>query len=137
MEAHAKLVPPALVRLCMYEDFTTRIRAIFGGVRVIGHVGVPVAFHGLQDDELDHFFVSPQARGTGVAALVLADAESRLAASGTVVAWLAFAIGNDRAARFYAKHGWHRAGTFIDWQASPAGPVPVEFWRYEQTLSQA
>jgi RimJ/RimL family protein N-acetyltransferase len=32
---------------------------------------------------------------------------------GVQTAWLSCAIGNDRAARFYEKSGWRRAGTFV------------------------
>jgi ribosomal protein S18 acetylase RimI-like enzyme len=46
---------------------------------------------------LYQLFVSPHARGSGVAAALIADAEARLAERGVQTAWLACAIGNDRA----------------------------------------
>jgi ribosomal protein S18 acetylase RimI-like enzyme len=60
------------------------------------------------------------ARGSGVAAALIADAEARLAQCGVEIAWLACAVGNYRAARFYEKSGWHMAGTFV---------IPAETWR--------
>jgi GNAT superfamily N-acetyltransferase len=88
----------------------------------------------IQGDELDQLFVAAEARGTGVAAALLADGEARLAAAGVRTAWLACAIGNDRAARFYEKHGWRRAGTMIHRPETPDGPFPLEVWRYEKEL---
>ena len=47
-------------------------------------------------------------------------------------AWLACAIGNDRAARFYEKSGWHIARTFVSELPVPDGIFPLEVWRYEK-----
>jgi GNAT superfamily N-acetyltransferase len=49
-------------------------------------------------DELDQLFVAREARGGGVAAALIDDAEARIAAGGARVAWLACAISNLRAA---------------------------------------
>jgi ribosomal protein S18 acetylase RimI-like enzyme len=40
-----------------------------------------------------------------VAAALIADAEAMLAEHGVEMAWLACAVGNNRAARFYEKSG--------------------------------
>ena len=50
-------------------------------------------------------------------------------------AWLACAIGNDRAARFYEKCGWTRMGTMINEAETSRGPFSLEVWRYEKQLS--
>jgi hypothetical protein len=64
----------------------------------------------------------------------MTDAETRLAKGGFDIAWLACAIGNDRAARFYEKSGWRRV---ITYQAeTSAGTFPLEVWRYEKNLRQ-
>ncbi len=60
---------------------------------------------------------------------------SRLARGGVRTAWLACAIGNDRAARFYEKSGWRRAGTVVYQAEAPDGSLPLEVWRYEKHLS--
>jgi hypothetical protein len=65
---------------------------------------------------------------------LIADAEVRLAENGTAVAWLACAIGNLRAARFYEKSGWHQVGTMVSVLDTPNGPFPLEVWRYEKSL---
>jgi hypothetical protein len=47
---------------------------------------------------------------------------------------LACAIGNEQAARFYEKCGWHRAGTMINNLDTTEGVFPLEVWRYEKRL---
>ena len=76
----------------------------------------------------------PHARGEGVAAALIDDAEARLAQAGVRTAWLACAIGNERAARFYEKRGWQRAGTMMDPLDAQEGISPLEVWRYEKNL---
>jgi ribosomal protein S18 acetylase RimI-like enzyme len=87
-------------------------------------------------DELYQLYVSAAARGTGVAAALVADAEVRIAATGAATAWLACAIGNDRAARFYEKCGWRRAGVMTSILNTAKGLFPLEVWRYEKPLGR-
>jgi len=103
-------------------------------VRVAGAVGAPVGFCMLKGDELHQLYVSSPARGSGVAAALVADAEARLGESGVGTAWLACAIGNERAARFYEKCGWRRAATVVEYLEIPNGTFPLEVWRYEKTV---
>jgi GNAT superfamily N-acetyltransferase len=106
-------------------------------VRVGGSVGEPEGFCIVKDDELYQLFVAAQARGSGVAAALIADAEARLSDGGVEIAWLACAIGNERAARFYEKCGWRRAGIVVNNLDTPNGTFPLEVWRYEKCLSDA
>jgi GNAT superfamily N-acetyltransferase len=97
-------------------------------------VGAPVGFCVLRGDELYQLYVVAAARGQGIAAALVEDAEQRLAARGVTTAWLACAIGNTRAARFYEKCGWHHArNTVLELQATGA-MFAVEVWRYEKQL---
>jgi len=133
-DAHAAVLPAALTKIRTLESFQERTPALIPQTRVAGPVGAVVGFCTVQGDELYQLYVSKAGRGTGVAATLIADAESRLIAAGTKTAWLSCAIGNDRAARFYEKHGWHRASIMNYEAQTPQGPFPLEVWRYEKPL---
>jgi len=134
-DAHAAILPEALARDRTLESFERRMKAHLYEVRAVGPVGAPLGFYMLKGDELYQLYVSAEARGLGVAAVLIADAESRLRASGVETAWLACAIGNQRAARFYEKSGWHHAGIFLDRLETSDGPLELEVWRYEKRLT--
>ena len=136
-DAHLEIVPAELTRLRTRESFRDRLRADLRNIRVVGPPGAPVGFCIVKGDELYQLFVSAEARGSGVAAALLAEAEARLSASGFEIAWLACAIGNERAARFYEKRGWHRAGTVTSTLQTTAGAFLLEVWRYEKSLKPA
>ena len=133
-ETHAPIVPPELTRIRTLQDFATRLRAAIDRTRVADAPARPAGFCIIHGDELDHLFLAAHARGSGVAAALLADAEARLADAGVELAWLACAIGNERAARFYEKHGWRRAGVFAHHPETPDGKLVMEAWRYEKRL---
>ena len=89
----------------------------------------------IRADELHQLFVAADARGSGVAAALLADGESRLARNGIRQAWLDVVVGNQRAMRFYDKHGWRqtrRQGFDVE---TPTGIFPVEIQYMEKTLA--
>jgi GNAT superfamily N-acetyltransferase len=110
------------------------MRAGLSSVRTVGEIGAPLGFSWVKDDELYQLYVASQARGTGVAAALVADAESQLLKAGVHTAWLACAIGNNRAARFYEKCGWRRIRTMINVLDTPTGTFHLEVWRYEKAL---
>lgn len=136
-ETHAPLQPPELTRLRTLDSFRERLQAALAHIRVAGPLGAPVGFCVLKGEELYQLFVLPDARGSGVAAALIADAEARLAERGVETAWLACAIGNDRAARFYEKNGWRMTGTVVNPADTSNGPFPLEVWRYEKRLTPA
>lgn len=135
LDAHAQIVPAELTRLRTLESFRHRLQAALPNVRVAGPSGAPVGFSIVKGDELYQLFVSAQSRGSGVAGALIADAEARLSESGVETAWLACAIGNERAARFYEKCGWHKAGTMVNELDTANGIFPLEVWRYEKALT--
>lgn len=134
-DGHAAVVPDELKRFRTYENFRGRIEKKLSRIRVAGPIGEPLGFCIIDGDELNQLFVSAHARGKGVAAELISDAEKTLAKNGVTTAWLACAIGNDRAARFYEKSGWHRAGNMFNNIETPDGLIELEVWRYEKALS--
>jgi len=134
-DAHAQILPAALTRLRTLESFQERLHAALPYVRVVGPPAAPLGFCIVKGDELYQLFVAAEARGSGVAAALIADAEARLLEEGVEVAWLACAIGNERAARFYEKWGWNRVRNVVSRLATPEGFFPLEVWRYEKRLA--
>lgn len=133
-DAHAQIMPAELTRIRTLESFRDRLRAAPSDVRVVGPPAAPVGFSILKGDELYQLYVAAPARGSGVAAVLMADAEARLAEAGVEIAWLACAIGNDRAARFYDKCGWRRVGVVVYQADAVNGTLPLDVWRYEKRL---
>lgn len=134
LDAHLEIVPAELARVRTLESFGPRLRALLPDVRVVGPTGTPVGFSIVKDDELYQLYVSADARGSGVASALINDVEARLTELGFKTAWLACAIGNDRAARFYEKCGWSRVGNMINHLETSGGAFDLEVWRYEKSL---
>jgi ribosomal protein S18 acetylase RimI-like enzyme len=135
-ETHASLMPVELARLRTLENFRDRLEAILPDIRVNGPIGSPVGFCIIKGSELYQLYLLRDARGTGAAAALLANGEGRIADLGYKVAWLACAVGNERAAKFYEKSGWHRTGTDVIEVETAEGPFPLEIWRYEKPLTK-
>ncbi|MGH7567139.1 MAG: GNAT family N-acetyltransferase [Gemmatimonadota bacterium] len=133
-DAHARIAPVELPRSATVKKLEDRLASMLPSVRVVDLSGEPAGLRATKGDELYLLYLSAEARGSGVAAALLADAETRLSQGGVEVAWLACAIGNDRAARFYEKCGWHRVGTEVKQLETPNGNFPLEVWRYEKRL---
>lgn len=133
-ETHAPLMPAELGRLRTLGNFRDRLGAILPGIMVAEVNGALVGFCITRDDELYQLYFSPGGRGTGAAAALLSDAERRIAAHGYKSTWLACAVGNTRAAKFYEKWGWALIGTVRIEVETGEGPFPVDVWRYEKIL---
>jgi predicted amidohydrolase/ribosomal protein S18 acetylase RimI-like enzyme len=136
-ETHLPLMPETLVRLRTLDSFRERLGAGLRAVRVVGPPGAPLGFCWIKDDELYQLFVAAASRGGGAAAALSDDAEERLRAAGIATAWLACAIGNDRAARFYEKRGWIRTGVVNNPVETSEGLFPLDVWRYEKDLRRS
>jgi len=133
-DAHAMLMPAELTQDRTLDSFRRRLPALLPDTSVAGPEGAPVGFCVLKGDELYQLYVAREARGSGAAQVLVTDAEVRLAAKDVAVAWLACAIGNDRAARFYEKCGWQRAGTVLYRAETSRGPIEMDVWSYEKRL---
>ena len=133
-DAHARIVPAELVARRTLKSFRDRLCAGLSTVRVLQTHGPIAGLSMMRGDELYQFYLAESFRGSGAAAILMADAEARLAERGVEVAWLACAIGNDRAARFYEKCHWNRTGTIVTDSETTSGPFSLKVWRYEKTL---
>jgi thiosulfate/3-mercaptopyruvate sulfurtransferase len=89
----------------------------------------------VHDDEVEQVFVAREARGSGVAALLLDAAERRVRAHGHERAWLAVVPGNARARAFYARRGWRDEGDLDRRLAVGDGEVVVACRRYTKVVS--
>lgn len=133
-DAHAGILPAELARFRTLASFEERLGSHLSTVRAVGAIAEPLGFCMTKGDELYQMYVSARARGTGAAAALILDAEARIAEGGARLAWLACAIGNERAARFYEKHGWRRVGVVVSELDTPEGIFPLRVWRYEKDL---
>lgn len=134
-EAHSKIIPDQLIKLRTRESFRERLLKNTANTRIAISGGDVLGLCMLKDDELYQMYVSPKARGTGLAQALITDADNRFQLSGYKVAWLACAIGNDRAKRFYEKCGWRFAGVeTVDLDTSE-GAFSLDVWRFEKDLA--
>ncbi|MEL7464114.1 MAG: GNAT family N-acetyltransferase [Pseudomonadota bacterium] len=133
-DGHLGNVPEALIKHRTLESFADRLAKMGDAVRVAGPEGAPLGFCAIKGDELHQLFVSAAARGAGVAQILLADGERRIAAGGATVAFLDCSPGNDRAAAFYRKCGWtFRVETMWDVETED-GPFSMPAWIFEKRV---
>lgn len=108
---HAGHVPDGLTAARTPGSFHERTRTRVADTTVArDEAGGLIGFVMVVGDEVEQVFVGPPGRGTGVAGLLLTEAERLVAAGGHDEAWLAVVAGNTRARRFYEKHGWRDEG---------------------------
>jgi hypothetical protein len=90
------------------ESFRSRAAQRVGDtvVAVAGEGRQVAGFVMVVADEVEQVYVSTAHRGSGVAGLLLAEAERLVAVAGHRRAWLAVVAGNTRARRFYERCGW-------------------------------
>ena len=133
-DAHARIVAPDLVAMRRLEVFSRRLTEVGDRMRIAGPVGQPLGLCIIEDDMIDQLFVAPEARGTGLAAALLHDGEDRLRDNGVSRALLDCAAQNHRAARFYAREGWHSLGLQMVAAVAVEQPVQIEVIRFEKHL---
>src|SRR5579864_535718 len=133
-DAHAAIVPEALIRLRTRDSFRERLNNELNAVRVLVAEGTCLGFTMQRAAEVYQFYVAAAARGTGAAAMLMRDVEAEMATRGVEIAWLTCAVGNARAARFYEKCGWRRTSTISLESETSDGPFPLPVWRYEKKI---
>lgn len=134
IDGHAAHVPAELIEQRTLESFRIRLQRLLPDTRVAEKNGRIAGFCSLKGDELNQIMVARDARGSGVAAVLMTDAERRQRDRGHETVWLACAVGNDRAAAFYRKSGWRLARTESLPVETLGDPFPLEIWRFEKTV---
>jgi GNAT superfamily N-acetyltransferase len=134
-ETHAALMPAEESRLRTQAFFIERVRGLLPTTVVGVRGGRIVGFAAWTGALLGQLYVGRADRGSGVAGLLLAGAERRMAAEGTGTAELHCIVGNGVARRFYERSGWIETGIVTEPVAGPGGPFAVEFWCMTKPLS--
>jgi len=136
-DGHLGLVPDELAAVRTDESFGERAaqRVDDTTVAVVG--GTVAGFVMVVDDEVEQVYVASASRGSGVADVLMAEAERRVRESGHAQAWLAVVAGNARARAFYERRGWSDEGAFDYAAASDGGPIAVPCRRYVKDVSRA
>ncbi|TDD29798.1 GNAT family N-acetyltransferase [Kribbella turkmenica] len=133
-DGHLGHVPDELVAIRTKESFWTRAAERVGDTTV-AVVGDEVAgFVMVVGDEVEQVYVSRDHRGSGIAGVLLAEAERQVKANGHAEAWLAVATGNARARRFYERSGWTDTGAFDYPASADHGTLPVPCHRYTKQV---
>jgi ribosomal protein S18 acetylase RimI-like enzyme len=130
---HAHLQPEA----AKHRDlpyFEARVGSNIDRMIVAEEGGEILGFSGWEGDGIGQVFVLPSHFGKQVAPRLLATVEAILRAEGHATIWLHCAEGNDRARKFYEKHGWKVASTFDDEIGTHLGPMPMRTWHMEKTF---
>ncbi|RYB95621.1 GNAT family N-acetyltransferase [Nocardioides oleivorans] len=134
-DGHAGRVPEGLTAARTLEAFHERTPLRVADTTVaVAEDGELLGFVMVAGDEVEQVFVGRGARGSGLAAVLLDEAERQVAAAGHEVAWLAVVEGNARARAFYEKRGW-RDGGALPYEVTAAGQVFVSpCRRYEKVV---
>jgi ribosomal protein S18 acetylase RimI-like enzyme len=129
-DGHLGLVPQALVEARTDESFRSRAAERIGEMTVAVVDAAVAGFIVVAGGEVEQVYVSAQHRGTGVAGVLMHEAERQVRANGHTRGWLAVASGNARARSFYERAGWHDEGPFEYAAATENGPIGVPCHRY-------
>ncbi|QHT56986.1 GNAT family N-acetyltransferase [Cellulomonas sp. H30R-01] len=133
-DGHDGHVPAELSRHRTPQSFVDRAPGLVPHTRVAVLGGDVVGFATTIGDQVDQVYVDASARGTGVAAALLADAARVAAEAGHAHPWLAVVPGNARARRFYERQGWADEGPFDHRvEVAPGVSVDVPCRRYRLT----
>jgi GNAT superfamily N-acetyltransferase len=134
-DGHVGHVPPELVRHRNEARFLARARQRLDCMWVAESPRHIVGFVVVKGDEVEQIYVDRTARGTGVAAMLLHQAEAEIRSAGHRRAWLAVVAGNQRARSFYSRLGWRDSGAIMYAAETEVGPFAVPCHRYEIDLT--
>jgi GNAT superfamily N-acetyltransferase len=134
-DAHDGYVPEELAAARTDRSFASRTSERIAETVVACVDGEVVGFVMVVEDEVEQIYVAAGHRGTGVAEMLLVEAERQVVRNGYGHAWLAVVAGNDRARRFYTRQGWTDTGPLDYPAATGAGRVLVPARRYTRPVS--
>lgn len=129
-DGHLGFVPQELVEARTEASFRTRASRRLEEMTVAVVDGAIAGFVIVVGDEVEQVYVSAPHRGTGVAGVLMREAERQVRANGHATGWLAVVAGNARARVFYDRAGWQDDGHFEYAAASEKGPIGVPCRRY-------
>ena len=133
-DGHLGHVPRELLAARHEDSFRARVPARLTDTTVAVIDGEIAGFVMVVDAEIEQVYVARRHRGTGVADVLMAEAERQIGEAGHAGVWLAVVAGNARARRFYERRGWSDHGLFDYQAASDRGPIPVPSHRYVKEL---
>ena len=133
-DGHLGLVPQELVDIRTGASFRKRAAQRIPDTTVATVDGGVAGFVMVVDDEVEQVYVSATHRGTGVAGILIREAERQVEANGHDMAWLAVVAANARARAFYERAGWVDEGEFDYSAATEGGTVTVPCRRYTKRL---
>ena len=134
-DGHVGNVPAELHSVRSEDSFRTRAVQRLNDTTVAVVGGAVAGFVMVVDDEVEQVYVAAGHRGTGVADVLMAEAERQVHRAGHSSAWLAVVDGNQRARRFYERRGWSDGGVFDYQAAGDAQPITVPSHRYVKALA--
>jgi len=133
-DSHLGHVPEELVAARTAASFRARAAQRLGDTTVAVAADAIVGFIMVVGAEVEQVYVAGPHRGTGVAALLLDEAQRLVAAAGHREAWLAVITSNMRARGFYARRGWTDEGAFDYPAETERGLVLVSCHRYVRAV---
>lgn len=133
-DGHVGFVPQELVEARTEESFRERASERVGEMTVAVVDRAIAGFVLVVDDEVEQLYVASRHRGTGVADVLMGEAERRVRANGHSRGWLAVIAGNARARAFYERRGWRDEGPFEYAAAAENGRISVPSHRYTKQL---
>jgi GNAT superfamily N-acetyltransferase len=133
-DAHLGHVPVELERARLGGSWREEVAGRVAATWVAEIDGRVEGFVTIVGDEVEDLYVAAGARGTGVAATLLRHGEGLVRDAGFSSAWLAVVAGNERARRFYERHGWLDEGPFHHHARTAGGAIAVLAHRYRHHL---
>ena len=133
-DGHLGFVPQELVEARTEASFRTRASQRIEDTTVATVDGAVAGFVMVVDDEVEQVYVSAAYRGSGVAKILISEAERQVKANGHEQAWLAVVAGNARARAFYERAGWVDEGSFDYAAAAEGRTIAVPCRRYTKLL---